>query len=74
VQQWPFARSVAIVSDIHELVRESVLEAVSQVDLILHAGDVYDFNGTGKNPGFHCRYDGAVSTRALIALRNLRFF
>jgi hypothetical protein len=42
VQQWPFARSVAIVSDIHELVRESVLEAVSQVDLILHAGDVYD--------------------------------
>jgi predicted phosphodiesterase len=42
VQQWPFARSVAIVSDIHEPVRESVLEAVSQVDLILHAGDVYD--------------------------------
>ena len=40
MQQWPFARSVAIVSDIHELVRESVLEAVSQVDLILHAGDV----------------------------------
>ena len=52
MQQWPFARSVAIVSDIHELVRESVLEAVSQVDLILHAGDVYDLTGPERTRGF----------------------
>ena len=74
MQQWPFARSVAIVSDIHELVRESVLEAVSQVDLILHAGDVYDLTGPERTRGFTADTTGAVSTRALIALRNLRFF
>jgi hypothetical protein len=55
VQQWPFARSVAIVSDIHELVRESVLEAVSQVDLILHAGDVYDLTGPERTRGLPIR-------------------
>jgi putative phosphoesterase len=40
MQQWPFARSVAILADTHGLVRDSVLDLLSGVDLILHAGDV----------------------------------
>src|SRR5258707_7620835 len=40
MQEWPRARLVAIVADTHGLVRESVLRAVGNVDLILHAGDV----------------------------------
>lgn len=40
MQQWPRARLVAIVADTHGLVRESVLSALRDVDLILHAGDV----------------------------------
>jgi putative phosphoesterase len=40
MQRWPRARLVAIVADTHGLVRRSVLDAVGQVDLILHAGDV----------------------------------
>jgi putative phosphoesterase len=40
MQQWPGARLVAIVADTHGLVRESVLDALGGVDLILHAGDV----------------------------------
>jgi uncharacterized protein len=40
MQQWSCARLVAIVADTHGLVRESVLEALCDVDLILHAGDV----------------------------------
>jgi putative phosphoesterase len=40
MQEWPRARLVAIVADTHGLVRESVLSAVGNVDLILHAGDV----------------------------------
>jgi putative phosphoesterase len=40
MQQWPGAHLVAIVADTHGLVRESVLTALSGVDLILHAGDV----------------------------------
>jgi uncharacterized protein len=40
MQTWPDARTVAIVSDTHGLIRESVTDALSNVDLILHAGDV----------------------------------
>jgi uncharacterized protein len=40
MQEWPRARLVAIVADTHGLVRESVLRALRNVDLILHAGDV----------------------------------
>src|SRR5260370_27767565 len=40
MQEWPRARLVAIVAEHHGLVRESVLSAVGNVDLILHAGDV----------------------------------
>jgi putative phosphoesterase len=40
MQEWPDARLVAIVADTHGLVRESVLNALGNVDLILHAGDV----------------------------------
>jgi uncharacterized protein len=40
VQEWPHARKVGIVADTHGLVRESVLNALGNVDLILHAGDV----------------------------------
>ena len=40
MQQWSCARLVAIVADTHGLVRESVLDALCDVDLILHAGDV----------------------------------
>src|SRR5438105_14237074 len=40
MQRWPGARLVAIVADTHGLVRESVLDALGGVDLILHAGDV----------------------------------
>jgi uncharacterized protein len=40
MQEWPHARMVGIVADTHGLVRESVLDALGSVDLILHAGDV----------------------------------
>jgi putative phosphoesterase len=40
MQQWSRARLVAIVADTHGLVRKSVLDALGNVDLILHAGDV----------------------------------
>jgi putative phosphoesterase len=40
MQKWPDARIVALVADTHGLVRESVLRALADVDLILHAGDV----------------------------------
>jgi uncharacterized protein len=40
MQQWPRVRLVAIVADTHGLLRESVLDALVNVDLILHAGDV----------------------------------
>jgi uncharacterized protein len=40
MQEWPYARRVGIVADTHGLVRESVLHALGNVDLILHAGDV----------------------------------
>jgi len=40
MRTWPDARTVAIVSDTHGLIRESVIQALPNVDLILHAGDV----------------------------------
>src|SRR6201984_2943126 len=40
MQEWPHARKVAIVAVSRGLVRESVLNAFGEVDLILHAGDV----------------------------------
>jgi uncharacterized protein len=40
MQEWPHAQLIAIVADTHGLVRESVLHALEDVDLILHAGDV----------------------------------
>jgi uncharacterized protein len=40
MQEWPYARRVGIVADTHGLIRESVLHALGNVDLILHAGDV----------------------------------
>src|SRR5258708_12690629 len=40
MQEWPRARLVAIVADSHGLVRESVLSAVGNVDVILRARDV----------------------------------
>jgi putative phosphoesterase len=40
MHEWPNARLVAIVADTHGLLRESVVDALSDVDLILHAGDV----------------------------------
>jgi uncharacterized protein len=40
MQQWPFTRSVAILGDTHGLVRQSVLDLLDGVELILHAGDI----------------------------------
>jgi uncharacterized protein len=40
MQQWPFIRSVAILADTHGLVRQSVLDQLDGVELILHAGDI----------------------------------
>jgi uncharacterized protein len=40
MQQWPHVRSVAILADTHGLVRQSVLDLLDGVELILHAGDV----------------------------------
>lgn len=40
MQTWPDARTVGVISDTHGLIRESVIQALASVDLILHAGDV----------------------------------
>jgi putative phosphoesterase len=40
MQTWPDARTVGVIGDTHGLIRESIIQALASVDLILHAGDV----------------------------------